>query len=192
MVLDVRAKVICNLGPVISGSVKDDHVQGQGLVMTTGELVIAGLVTPAHGDVVKLAYITPDETKAVRFPRGPFYVTKAYADPLRNQTQISMADKLAYEKGKGGGIINTQLVTALKGELTTQAEVVDLFDVLSVICSRVGVPIGGLADFNINKQVVSIKSEDYVETISEILASAGTYGATECCLTKGLLCALGT
>ena len=176
MVLDVRAQIICNLGPVISGSVKDDHVQGQGLVMTTGELLIAGLITPAHGDVVKLGYITPDGGRAARFPRGPFYVTKAFADPLANQTQVSIADKLAFEKGKGGGIINTQLVAALKGELTIQAEVVDLFDVLSIAASRLGVPIGVLASFNINKQVVSIKSEDYVETISEILASAGTFG----------------
>jgi len=176
MVLDVRAQILCNLGPVISGSVKDDHVQGQGLVMTTGELLIAGLITPAHGDVVNLGYITPDRSRAARFPRGPFYVTKAFADPLANQTQVSIADKLAFEKGKGGGIINTQLVAALKGELTIQAEVVDLFDVLSIVASRVGVPIGALASFNINKQVVSIKSEDYVETISEILASAGTFG----------------
>jgi hypothetical protein len=66
MVLDIRAQIICNLGPVISGSVKDDHVQGQGLVMTTGELVIAGLVPVSHGSKVTLGYVTPDGTKAAR------------------------------------------------------------------------------------------------------------------------------
>lgn len=45
MVLDLRAQILCNLGPVISGSIRDDHIQGQGLIYTTGELVIAGLIT---------------------------------------------------------------------------------------------------------------------------------------------------
>jgi hypothetical protein len=176
MVLDVRAQILCNLGPVISGSVKDDHVQGQGLVMTTGELVIAGLVTPAHGDVVRLAYITPDETKAVRFPRGPFYVTKAFADPLRNQTQISMADKLAYEKGKGGGVINSALVDGLNGRIPKVAKALDLREAFTVVANRLGVQLGNVGNWSLTKQIASLSSGDYVETLSDMLASVTRFG----------------
>jgi hypothetical protein len=176
MVLDVRAQILCNLGPVISGSVKDDHVQGQGLVMTTGELVIAGLVTPAHGDVVKLAYITPDETKAARFPRGPFYVTKAYADPLRNQTQVSMADKLAYEKGKGGGVINSALVDGLNGRIPKVAKTLNLREAFTVVANRLGVQLGNVGNWSLKKQIAALASEDYVETLSDMLASVTRFG----------------
>ena len=176
MVLDVRAKILCNLGLVISGSVKDDHVQGQGLVMTTGELVIAGLVTPAHGDVVKLAYITPDETKAARFPRGPFFVTKAYADPLRNQTQISIADKLAYEKGKGGGTINSSLVDGLNGRIPKTAKSLELREAFKLLADRIGLQVEDAGSWSINKQVAFLNSQDYIETMSDMLASATHFG----------------
>lgn len=176
MVLDVRAKVICNLGPVISGSVKDDHVQGQGLVMSTGELVIAGLITPAHGDRVKLAYITPDDSKAVRFPRGPFYVTKAFADPLRNQTQVSIADKLAFEKGKGGGVINSSLVDGLNGRAPKTAKALELREAFDLVADRIGLEVEDAGEWSISKQVANLTCEDYVETLSDMLASATHFG----------------
>jgi hypothetical protein len=176
MVLDVRAKIICNLGPVISGSVKDDHVQGQGLVMTTGELVIAGLITPAHGDPVKLAYITPDDSKAARFPRGPFYVTKAFADPLRNQTQVSIADKLAFEKAKGGGTVNSALVDGLNGRLPKVAKALDLYEAFTVITDRIGLDVATAGTWTLPKQVPALDSDDYVETLSDILASVTRFG----------------
>lgn len=176
MVLDVRAQILCNLGPVISGSVKDDHVQGQGLVMTTGELVIAGLITPAHGDEVKLGYITADGTKVARFPRGPFYVTKAFADPLANQTQVSIADKLALEKNKGGGIINGTLVDALQGRLPKTAKSIELREAFALLAARVGVPIYELGSWSLVKQIDEIESSDYIETMSDILASVTRFG----------------
>lgn len=176
MVLDVRAQILCNLGPVISGSVKDDHVQGQGLVMTTGELVIAGLITPAHGDVVKLGYITPDGTKVARFPRGPFYVTKAFADPLANQTQVSIADKLAYEKGKGGGVVNSALVDGLNGRLPKVAKAMNLREAFGVIANRLGIQVQNAGSWNLTKQIAALTSSDYVETLSDMLASVTRFG----------------
>ena len=176
MVLDVRAQIICNLGPVISGSVKDDHVQGQGLVMTTGELLIAGLITPAHGDVVKLGYITPDGGRAARFPRGPFYVTKAFADPLANQTQVSIADKLAYEKNKGGGVVNSALVDALNGREPKVAKALDLREAFDVVANRLGVQVQDAGNWNLTKQIAALQSDDYVETLSDMLASVTRFG----------------
>jgi len=175
MVLDIRAEVICNLGPVISGSVKDDHVQGQGLVMTTGDLVIAGLITPAHGDLVELSYVTPYGV-AARFPRGPFYVTQAFANPLSNQTQLQIADKLAYEKGKGGGTLNTALVEGLNGREPKIPSVLNLREAANLICNRIGVTVNDIFSWTLTQQVDYLESDDYIETLSDILASATRFG----------------
>jgi hypothetical protein len=176
MVLDIRAQIICNLGPVISGSVKDDHVQGQGLVMTTGELVIAGLVPVSHGSKVTLGYVTPDGTKAARFPRGPFYVTKAFADPLANQTQVSIADKLAFEKNKGGGVVNSALVDALNGREPKVAKALDLREAFDVIAKRLDIDVEDAGNWKLPKQIPSLESTDYIETLSDILASVTRFG----------------
>lgn len=176
MVLDVRAQVVCNLGPVISGSVRDDHVQGQGLVFTTGELVIAGLITPAHGDLVLLAYITPDGNRLVRFPRSIFRVTKAFANPLSNQTQVSIANELAFLKGKGGGVINSTLVDALNGRAYKEAPILDLRDAFAVMADRTGIDVGVIGQWDLKKQLPSLEAADYVNTMSDILASVSRFG----------------
>ena len=176
MALDVRAEIICNLGPVISGNVKDDHIQGQGLVFTTGEIVIAGLITPAKGASVTLAYITPDGGRAARFPRGPFRVKQSFANPLTNQTTVTIADTLAYLKGTGGGKVSSALTQGLNGRMPTKAPVVDLNETAAVICSRAGIAVGNLGGWSLPKQIERLDSADYVETLSEMLASAGRVG----------------
>ena len=176
MVLDVRAEIICNLGPVISGSVRDDHIQGQGLLFTTGELIIAGLITPAKGAQVTLAYITPDGGRAARFPRGPFRVKQSFANPLSNQTTVTIADTLAYLKGTGGGKISSALTQGLNGRTPTKAPVADLNETAAVICDRAGITVGSLGTWTLKKQTERIDSADYVETLSEVLASAGQVG----------------
>lgn len=176
MVLDVRAQVVCNLGPVISGSVKDDHVQGQGLVFTTGELTIAGLITPAHGTIVNLAYVGPDGERLVRFPRGPFRITQAFANPLSNQTEIRLANELAYQKGKGGGTLRSALVEALNGRVPKAASVMDLREAFGVMANRVGISVGELGSWSLPKQLEALESPDYIETMGDILASVGRVG----------------
>lgn len=176
MVLDVRAQVVCNLGPVISGSVKDDHVQGQGLVFTTGELTLAGLITPAHGTSVTLAYVTPGGDRLVRFPRGPFRVVRAFANPLSNQTEIQLANELAYQKGKGGGTVRSALVEALNGRVPKAASVLELREAFGVMASRVGLTVGELGSWSLPKQIAELDSPDYIETMGEILASVGRFG----------------
>ena len=56
MTLDIRAKVFCNKGPVISGGFSDDHVQGTGLIRTRGDIVLEGLVTLRPGDKIQIGY----------------------------------------------------------------------------------------------------------------------------------------
>jgi len=176
MVLDVRAQVICNLGPVISGSVRDDHIQNQGLIFSTGEVVIAGLITPAMGDRVTLGYVTPDGGTVARFPRSHFKVTQAFANPLSNQTQVQLANDLAYERGKGGGVVSSNLLDGLnRGELRT-APTMDLHEAAALICDRVGITVKSLGTWTINQQITDLYCEDYIETLSDMLASAGHVG----------------
>ena len=174
--LDVRAQAICNLGPVISGSVRDDHIQGQGLIFTTGEVVIAGLITPAKGDRVTLAYVTPDGGTVARFPRSHFKVTQAFANPLSNQTQVQLANDLAYERGKGGGVVSSNLLDGLNRGVLRTAASMNLREAAALICSRVGITVKSLGTWTINKQIAALNSEDYIETLSEMLASAGHVG----------------
>lgn len=87
MTVDIRAKVICDLGEVISGGWSDDHVQGTGLIRTRGEVVIKGLISPTLGQQVQLAYV--QNGYASRFPRA-LRVLGAFADPFRRQTTVQL------------------------------------------------------------------------------------------------------
>ena len=176
MVLDVRAEMISTLGPVISGDIRDDHIQGQGLIYTTGNLVISGLITPSKGDSVELAYVKAGGGKASRFPRSLFKVVKAFSNPLKNQTEVQIADELAYHKGQGGGNLNTTLTRWLTGSTQTTNPVLNLKDAASVICDRVGITVGSLGNWSLSKQITSLECRDYIETLSDILASAGHFG----------------
>ena len=176
MVLDLRAQILCNLGPVISGSVRDDHIQGQGLIYTTGELLIAGLITPAHGAEVTLAYVTPDGSRVARFPRGRFRVTRAFANPFSNQTELTIANDLAFQKGKGGGTINSALVDALNNRMPKVASVLELREAFVLLADRCGITVGDLGTWSLPKQTPALDSPDYIETMSDILASVGRFG----------------
>ena len=176
MVLDVRAEIISNLGPVISGSVRDDHIQGQGLIFTSGELTIAGLITPARGAVVNLAYITPDGGTAARFPRGPFRVVQSFANPLSNESQISIANELAFHKNQGGGSINSDVTAGVNGRDPSIIATTNLRETAGMICGRLSIEVGNLGTWDLPKQQMAIQCDDYIETLSEILASAGRVG----------------
>ena len=173
MVLDVRASVISSIGPVISGSLTDDHIQGQGLITTSGEIVIAGLVTPSTGSTVSLGYITADGGRAARFPRGPFRVVQSFANPLTRQTTVKLADSLAYQKGQGGGLLNSNVTEAINDRDPTINPSVNLRDTAKLICERLGVSVGSLGSWTLRKQLPGIETDDYVETLSDILASSG-------------------
>ena len=91
MTLDIRAKVFCDKGPVISGGFSDDHVQGTGLVRTRGEVVLNGLVNLRPGDTIRLGYEKGGRT--TRIPRA-LRVLSSFADPFRRQTTVSVGCKL--------------------------------------------------------------------------------------------------
>lgn len=94
MAVDVRAQVFSNLGPVISGQLSDDPLQpGVGLLRTTGEVTISGLIQPTRGTELKLGMVLPGG-KLTRFPRR-LRVMKAESDPYNNQTVLQVGCLLA-------------------------------------------------------------------------------------------------
>jgi hypothetical protein len=92
MVLDIRARVYCNLGTIISGSMADDYLQGSGLIKTRGEVVIEGTITPKVGSKVTFTY---DKDKSYKFPRR-LRVLSSFADPFRRTTTVQLGCRLTY------------------------------------------------------------------------------------------------
>ena len=93
MTIDVRAKITSNLGPVISASISDDYIQGNGLIKTGGSCVIKGKITPSVGDIVTFQYAKSGITRTV--PRT-MRVLSSFTDPFRSITTISLGCKLTY------------------------------------------------------------------------------------------------
>jgi hypothetical protein len=94
MPVDVRAQVFSNLGNVISGQLSDDLLQpGVGLLRTTGEVTVSGLIQPSRGTEVKLGLVLPGG-KLTRLPRL-LRVMKAESDPYQNQTTLQVGCLLA-------------------------------------------------------------------------------------------------
>ena len=90
-VVDIRAKVYSSLGKVISGSVSDSYIQGQGLIYTRGTVVVNGLRTAGRGAGFGISYLK--NNMMIKLPRELF-VLSSFADPYRRQTTVSVGCKL--------------------------------------------------------------------------------------------------
>ena len=97
MTVDIRAKIYCDLGEVISGGFSDDHVQGTGLIRTRGEVIINGLVKPSHGQLIQLGW--KKGTTFSRIPRA-LRVLSYFADPFRRTTTVQLGCKLTLFENK--------------------------------------------------------------------------------------------
>lgn len=102
MAVDVRCNMLCNLGTVLSGSLSDTLLTEGGLISTTGSLELEGLMMPAKGSEVILAYHRPQSNTITRFPRR-LRVLRATADPYRNKTSLEIGCKLALMQNKKPG-----------------------------------------------------------------------------------------
>lgn len=100
-VIDARARCVCNLGPVISGSLSDSHIQGGGMIFTTGSLELAGLFNHPAGTRVKMAFAGNGRLSAA--PRNNLLVLSCLANPLTRRTQVELGCGLTYRKNKGVG-----------------------------------------------------------------------------------------
>jgi len=95
--IDIRAKVYCSLGSVISGSINDSYLQGVGLVKTRGEVVLNGQYSLPSGTLVQFAYLRGSVLS--RIPRS-LRVLSAFVDPYRNTTTVELGCKLTYLEGR--------------------------------------------------------------------------------------------
>lgn len=93
MAIDIRAKIYCSLGPVISGSINDSYLQGAGLVKTQGEVILNGRYSPPNGTIVEFAYLRNGVLS--RVPRR-LRVLSLFVDPYRNTTTVQLGCKLTY------------------------------------------------------------------------------------------------
>lgn len=93
MTIDIRAKVYCSLGPVISGSINDSYLQGSGLVKTQGEVILNGRYSPPTGTIVDFGYLRNGVLS--RVPRR-LRVLSLFVDPYRNTTTVQLGCKLTY------------------------------------------------------------------------------------------------
>ena len=98
MAIDIRANVTCSLGTLISGSISDDYIQGNGLVKTKGQCELQGILTPGIGSVVTFSYTRGGTTHQI--PRR-LRVLSSFADPFRNITKVELGCKLTYMEGVG-------------------------------------------------------------------------------------------
>ena len=106
MVADIRAKISCNLGEVISGNWSDEALAvGQGLIRCRGQVILRGIVVPTAGTIVKLAYVRDGQLAKV--PRV-LRVLSSFADPLRQTTTVQLGDKLVWlEQKRQGPVLGT-------------------------------------------------------------------------------------
>lgn len=114
-VIDARARIVCNLGPVISGSISDSHIQGGGIIYTTGSLELAGLFSHPPGTQVKLAFATNNRLSAA--PRTNMVVLSCLANPLTRRTQIELGCPLSYAKNRGVGTVPWNVIARAVGSI---------------------------------------------------------------------------
>lgn len=98
MTIDIRAYVYCSLGPVISGEISDSSVVDNGLVTTTGSVVLSGLLKPTIGTSVSFSYAKNGHM--AKIPRS-LVVLSSFADPFRNQTTVQLGCWLTYKANAG-------------------------------------------------------------------------------------------
>lgn len=97
MAVDLRARMVCNLGRVLEGDLSDSPMLERGIVMTSGQIVVQGFKNRPRGTKIDLAYIEiqPDGVtqKVTRFPRR-LRVLNSCTDPFRNTTTFEVGCKL--------------------------------------------------------------------------------------------------
>lgn len=95
MTADIRAKVYCNLGNVISGSFQESTAIGSGLITVEGSLLLSGSVSAPEGAPLELAYYDPSTNRIRRL--GPkFKVLSAVYNPATRETTVIFADTLGF------------------------------------------------------------------------------------------------
>lgn len=107
MTTDIRAKVYCSLGKVISGDFSDDYLQDNGLIKTSGTVILDGIYRPVIGDKVEFAYYRNGLVS--KLPRT-LRVLSSFADPFRRITTVEIGCKFTYFDNRKPPIVNPKSI----------------------------------------------------------------------------------
>lgn len=94
-VLDVRTRIYCNLGTVISGSLQEGTIVGAGLINVTGSVLLDGVYRVRPGSVVELSYYK--NGRMTRLGRK-LRAISVYANPVTRTTEVQLGCKLTLLK----------------------------------------------------------------------------------------------
>jgi hypothetical protein len=176
MAIDIRAAVSCSLGTLISGSISDGYVQGQGLILTSGSVVISGLITPAIGAAVTVSYVKAGVTRTI--PRR-LRVLSSFADPFRRTTSVELGCKLTYLQDKREAIDWTAYSDPANTLTTTDARIITIPIRAQAVADKCLAELGITGSFTLTN-TFSIERFDfgagYVQVLGNLLVSESKCG----------------
>jgi hypothetical protein len=175
--IDVRAEVLCSLGPVISANVSDDYLQGSGVIKTRGSVELQGAFVPAVGTTVNFSWNKPGGTTDL--PRE-LRVLSSSVDPFRLVTRVELGCALTYFTNRKPPTTNPNS----KEENSTVPCYVYNYATLPISASYVlehcATALGLTLSSNPLTSKFSIEEFDldpgYVQVIGDLLVSEGYFG----------------
>lgn len=181
MTTDTRAYVWCDLGTLHPGqpaTIREDHIQGQGLCLVTGTITLAGIVRPAAGSPVNLAY-SDGQNWIARFPRR-LRVLSSSADPLRRETTLSVGCLLSYYSNRKPPVETLQETeqNASVPDVVRRAAALPITAawVTQKILDALGLQAASSIPFDIKRVVDEWDlSAGYVEELGRIASSCGYF-----------------
>jgi hypothetical protein len=178
MAIDIRARVTCTLGEVISASISDSYIQGSGLIQTSGSCQIKGIITPNVGDKVVFRYTKSGITR--RVPRT-MRVLSSFADPFRRVTDVELGCKLTYLQDLKDPIVLYPFEDPENSELTNKdAEIITFPTYASSVMGRCLSALGVSATSIPLNNRFSVAEFDlsagYVSVLSDLLVSESYCG----------------
>lgn len=178
MAIDIRARVTCTLGEVISASISDSYIQGSGLIQTSGSCEIKGIITPNIGDIVVFQYTKSGITR--RVPRT-MRVLSSFADPFRRITSVELGCKLTYLQDLKDRIILSPFQDPENSDLTNKdAEIITFPTYASSVMNTCLTALGLSVTYIPLTNKFSVAEFDltggYVSVLSDLLVSESYCG----------------
>lgn len=178
MAIDIRAIANCSIGTLISGDIRDDYVQGTGLIKCSGSVELSGVVRPAVGTAVEFSYTRGGTTTYV--PRK-LRVLSSFADPFRRVTRVELGCKLTYLAQKKPAINWDAFDDPENAGLTEEdAEIITIPIYAASVMNECLSELGISASQNPLTNKFSIETFDfssgYVEVLSGLLVSESFVG----------------
>lgn len=181
MTTDARAYGWCNLGPLAPGesSIGDDHVQGTGLAQTKGTLRLLGVVRPAAGTVVELAY-SDGQNWLARVPRR-LRVLSSFTNPLGTPiTTVSVGCDLAYAESRKPVAANPTNLDAnpsvSEAARRAASPPIPAAWLVDTILQAIGITAAGACPLTNRYNLDEFNmSEGYVQELGKLLASEGYF-----------------